>query len=116
MSPRVTEPETPENSDVFAAIVDHYEKCLARYGATPQGVDWPNGPDLAARFGVMTTLLQAAGDRPSLLDPGCGPRLLLDSSAAKGRLDSLEYQGIDLSAAMIDAARARWPKYDFACR
>lgn len=102
--------------DKWDAIVRHYEACLAKHGVTPQGVDWPNGPDLAARFGVMSELLAEAGERPRLLDLGCGPGLLLDYLAATGKLTAVRYHGIDLSAAMTDAARARWPSYEFSCR
>jgi len=108
-------PNTLAGSD-WEAIVRHYETCLKKYGATPRGVDWPNGADLAARFGVMLTLLCEAGETPSLLDLGCGPGLLLDYLAATGRLDAVRYRGIDLSAAMVDAARARWPHHEFSCR
>lgn len=97
-------------------IVRHYEACLAAHGATPRGVDWPSGVDLAARFGVMLELLADAGDRPSLLDLGCGPGLLLDYMAAIGMIDRVTYHGIDLSQPMINAARARWPTHDFSCR
>lgn len=97
-------------------IVRHYEKCLAEYGSTPRGVDWPNGADLATRFGVMLELLAEGGDRPALLDLGCGPGFALDYLAATGGVDRVRYQGIDLSSAMIDAARARWPMYEFSCR
>ena len=98
-------------------IVRHYEECLAKHGATPRGVDWPNGADLAARFGIMLELLAEARERqPALLDLGCGPGLVLDYLAAAGGLDRVRYHGIDLSSAMIDAARARWPAHEFSCR
>ena len=89
---------------------------MTQYGPTLRGVDWPSGADLATRFGVMLTLLEETGERPSLLDLGCGPGFLLDYLAATGRLDQVRYQGIDLSAPMIDAARARWPNHEFSCR
>ncbi len=116
MSHHSAGPRMPAGPDKWDAIVRHYETCLRQYGATPRGVDWPNGADLAARFGVMLTLLHGAGDRPSLLDLGCGPGLLLDYLAVTGRLDHVRYQGIDLSASMVEAARARWPRHEFACR
>src|SRR6185295_10078560 len=90
--------------------------CLTKHGATPQGVDWPNGADLAARFGVMLELLDGAAGRPRLLDLGCGPGLLLDYLGATGGVDRVDYRGIDLSQTMIGAARARWPKHEFTCR
>ena len=106
----------PPDLHAWDAIVRHYERCLEQHGRTPKGVDWPNGADLAARFSVMLTLLDQAGERPSLLDLGCGPGLLLDYLAATGNVDRVRYHGIDLSRAMVDAARARWPDQDFSCR
>jgi SAM-dependent methyltransferase len=97
-------------------LVRHYEECMAQHGATPRGVDWPNGDDLAARFGVMLEVLAETGERPRLLDLGCGPGLLLDYLAATSGVDRIRYQGIDLSSAMVDAARERWPEHEFSCR
>ncbi len=106
----------PPDLHAWDAIVRHYERCLEQHGRTPKGVDWPNGVDLATRFSVMLTLLDQAGERPSLLDLGCGPGLLLDYLTATGNVDRVRYHGIDLSRAMVDAARARWPDQDFSCR
>jgi len=97
-------------------IVRHYEDCLRKHGATPAGVDWPNGADLATRFGVMLELLAEAGSRPQLLDLGCGPGLMLDYLTAVGQVDRVNYQGIELSSEMTAKARARWPQYKFSCR
>ena len=97
------------------AIVRHYEACLAVHGVTPRGVDWPNGRDLAARLGVMLELLTDAGEQPAILDLGCGPGLLLDYLTATGSADRVRYHGIDLSSAMVEAARARWPNHQFSC-
>jgi SAM-dependent methyltransferase len=105
---------TPAGSG-WEVVVRHYETCLKTHGATPRGVDWPNGDDLGARFGVMLTLLHEAGERPYLLDVGCGSGLLLDYLAETGRLDAVRYRGIDLSPAMVDAARVRWPQHEFSC-
>jgi SAM-dependent methyltransferase len=109
-------PAAPTNVSDWDAIVRHYEECLARHGATPRGVDWPDGADLAARFGVMLQLMGECGERPVLLDLGCGPGLLLDYLAATGGVDRIEYHGIDLSGAMVAAARERWPTHNFSCR
>jgi SAM-dependent methyltransferase len=105
-------------NDAWSVLVSHYERCLDRHGATPRGVDWPNGPDLETRFATLLGLLDAAppGSRPVVLDLGCGPGLLLDYLRATGRLESVEYRGIDLSPAMVTAARARWPGRDISCR
>jgi SAM-dependent methyltransferase len=105
------------NND-WSALVAHYERCLERHGATPKGVDWPNVPDLAVRFDTLLGLLDGAAPqpRPMLLDLGCGPGLLLDYLRATGRLETVEYRGIDLSPAMVAAARVRWPDRDISCR
>lgn len=102
--------------DGWNVLVRHYEECLARHGPTPLGADWPNGADLATRFGVMLDLLPDVEQKPVLLDLGCGPGLLLDYLAATGAIENVDYRGIDLSATMIAAARARWPQHDFSCR
>jgi SAM-dependent methyltransferase len=105
------------NND-WSPLVTHYERCLERHGATPRGVDWPNAPDLEVRFDTLLGILDgaAAEPRPVLLDLGCGPGLLLDYLKAARRLDMVDYRGIDLSAAMVGAARARWPDRDIQCR
>jgi SAM-dependent methyltransferase len=104
-----------DSRGTWQPIVGHYESRLGEHGATPRGADWPNGADLAARFGVMMEFVAESGKRPIVLDLGCGPGLLLDYLAAAGN-SPIEYRGIDLSSAMIEAARQRWPSYDFACR
>ena len=105
-------------NDEWSALVTHYERCFERHGATPRGVDWPNAPDLAVRFHTLLGLLDVAAPepRPVLLDLGCGPGLLLDYLRATGRLQMVEYRGIDLSQPMVAAARARWPERDISCR
>src|SRR4051794_15904401 len=100
----------------WRVIVEHYEACLREFGATPRGVDWPNPADLATRFRVMLEAVDGISGRPAVLDLGCGAGLLLDYLSAVGRLDSVDYRGIDLSQQMVDVARSRWPAYDFSSR
>ncbi len=116
MSQHEAGPVPRVNREGWNEIVRHYEACLAKHGATPCGVDWPSGTDLLTRFAVMTELVSEAELRRILLDLGCGPGFLLDYLAATQMIDRVHYRGIDLSDAMINAARARWPTHDFSCR
>jgi SAM-dependent methyltransferase len=100
-------------SDVLVA---HYEACFLEHGRTPKGVDWPNANDLATRFEVMLGIIRPGAERPSVLDLGCGPGLLLDHLQAQGRLDAIDYSGIELSEPMLAAARTQWPGHDFSRR
>lgn len=102
----------------WGRLVQHYERCFVENGSTPAGVDWPNAADLEARFATQLAVLKGVetGKRPRLLDIGCGPGLLLDYLAAIGVLDKIDYCGVDLSAKMIDAAKVRWPGFDFSVR
>lgn len=106
------------SAGAWSEIVSHYERCFQRSGARPEGVDWPNGRDLEARYATQLSILEAAeaGSKPVLLDVGCGPGLLLDYLKATDRLDELEYRGLDLSTNMIEAAKQRWPDRDFSIR
>lgn len=100
----------------WRVLVEHYEQCLREHGPTPAGADWPNGADLATRFGIMLEPLADAGEQPQLLDLGCGPGLLLDFLTAAGAAHRVRYHGIDLSSQMIEVARRRWPTHEFSCR
>jgi SAM-dependent methyltransferase len=105
-------------NDDWATLVSHYERCFHRHGASPRGVDWPNSPDLEARFATLLSVLDGVPDQPLpvLLDVGCGPGLLLDYLRATGWLERVTYHGIDLSSVMVEAARRRWPGGDFTTR
>ncbi len=96
-----------------AQLVEHYEQCFLEHGRTPKGVDWPNQADLNTRFEVMLGVVRPGDEQPSLLDLGCGPGLLLDYLEQTGRLDQVDYSGLELSEPMLAAARARWPGYWF---
>jgi SAM-dependent methyltransferase len=102
----------------WSALVSHYERCFDRHGVSPRGVDWPNGPDLAIRFATLLSILDGGAEEPPpvLLDVGCGPGLMLDYLQSTGRLERVDYLGIDLSPTMVAAARQRWPGKDFSAR
>jgi SAM-dependent methyltransferase len=78
-------------------------------------MDWPDAEGLRRRFAVMTA---AWSELPAgrLLDLGCGAGLYYDYLIDCGALRDWRYRGIDLSPAMIAAARARHPQLSFERR
>ena len=102
----------------FGAIggaVAPIEARLAELGAIPEGLWWPNAPDLALRYeAFLGPLLPRPGEgRLALLDVGCGLGFLPDWLAANGWLEAVDYTGLDASAAILEGARARWPGLRF---
>lgn len=97
-----------------------YEDSLKRVGVTPQGVLWPNAPDLAKRFAVLLEPLNLGPEpreRPwRLLDLGCGPGFLLDYLAENDLMGQVAYTGVDVMESTIELARSRWPDQRFELR
>jgi len=100
----------------YRRIMEHYEQRLAEHGATAKGMDWPNEADLRTRFAVMLGLTEKATAPVDLLDLGCGVGLLCDYLRQEGIAPRYRYQGVDLSAKMVDAARQRHPGEKFEVR
>ncbi|MGI4881562.1 MAG: class I SAM-dependent methyltransferase [Janthinobacterium lividum] len=103
----------------WRSLTAHYEKCLAEFGASHRGVDWPNAADLSVRFDTLLSIVDVAPPtvRPlQILDLGCGPGLILDHIEQFRDIRSIEYHGIDISERMIETARARWPDANFEVR
>jgi SAM-dependent methyltransferase len=92
---------------VYESIAGYYSAKVARYGATPLGVDWSCVPTQELRF---VQLLKACDfSTPfSLNDLGCGYGALLAYLARRHAGTQIDYLGIDLSPAMIQRARRLW--------
>lgn len=85
----------------------YYTGTLAAHGATPRGVDWSCKPTQELRFVQLLKLCPF--DAPfSLNDLGCGYGALRGFMRQRHRRAQVDYLGIDLSSAMIEAARERW--------
>lgn len=92
---------------IASDVTTYYTDALAQHGATPRGVDWSCEPTQALRF--IQLLRLCSFDTPfSLNDIGCGYGALRGFLRQRHRRTQVDYLGVDLSAAMIDAARKRW--------
>ncbi len=119
MDPKHTSSPPAPDEPAYLSLVRHYENCLETHGPNHKGVDWPNEEDLKVRFEVMLDVIPKRSEATpvSLLDLGCGPGLLVDYLMARNPADlPIQYQGIDVSEPMIEAARARHPDQKFTFR
>lgn len=91
----------------LAPISAYYTARLRRHGATPLGVDWPNRLNQELRF-VQLLKICKFGAPLVLNDVGCGYGALLGHLWRRHRSEPIAYQGTDVSAAMVAAARRRW--------
>lgn len=92
----------PKIADLLADVAQYYTGKLSEHGATPRGVDWNGAESQQLRFEQLCKIIE--GDLPfSLNDLGCGYGALHQVLAA--RYQRFSYTGIDVSEAMIDAAR-----------
>jgi SAM-dependent methyltransferase len=99
----------------YLSIVAHYEACLARYGDTYLGVDWPNKKDVDTRYQVMLEVIKPHHDREiSLLDLGCGASHLYEY-ILKQNFRYIKYSGLDLSDKFIQLSKSKFPTNDYYC-
>ncbi|TAM47792.1 MAG: class I SAM-dependent methyltransferase [Burkholderiaceae bacterium] len=102
----VSEP-APAFADLHAAIARYYTETVQTHGATPHGVDWRCVPTQELRFVQLLKLCDFSAPF-SLNDLGCGYGALLAYLARRHGATPVDYLGVDLSAAMISAARRHW--------
>lgn len=92
------------NRSFLHSVEAYYSQTLAQHGATAKGVDW-NGPESQhLRFQQLSKIL-ALNVPFSINDIGCGYGALYDY--LRRDYADFQYCGVDISSAMIEAARAR---------
>ena len=99
----------------YIEIVEHYEACLAKYGDTHLGVDWPKVEDAATRYRVMLEVIRQP--RPPvvrLLDFGCGASHLYEHMVVTG-VGGIEYLGLDLSPKFVELSTKKFPRNRYIC-
>ena len=103
-----------ENEKKYQSIVRHYEDCLAKYGDTSRGVDWPNQKDAQLRYKIMMDLItDPVMDIVHLLDFGCGTAHLLDYIWKQMPIANIQYTGLDISGKFLEVARKKFPATRF---
>lgn len=99
----------------YLVLSEFYEQCYEKYGAVPQGVDWPNHHDLSKRFNIMLDVFahEAMNSTINLLDLGCGYGELVNYLATIHLNKKILYTGMDISKKFVEAARQQHPDHDF---
>lgn len=96
----------PSAANPLADIARLYTDSLLREGATAKGVGWTDPARHTLRFDVLASLLDGEAMPFSVNDLGCGYGALYEYLRGRGfPVDA--YLGYDISAAMIEEARAR---------
>jgi SAM-dependent methyltransferase len=99
----------------YKEIVEHYEDCLAKYGDTHLGVDWPRPEDARTRYRVMLELIREPhSPAVTLLDFGCGASHLYEHILGSGFV-GIEYIGLDLSSNFVELSRRKFPQNAYIC-
>ncbi|HSC64084.1 MAG TPA: class I SAM-dependent methyltransferase [Caldimonas sp.] len=94
---------------IHASVEAYYSATVEAFGATPRGVDWTCAATQQLRF--VQLLRHCDKTSPaSINDLGCGYGALLAFCRERWPAWPVDYLGIDLSDAMIRAARSRWPE------
>jgi SAM-dependent methyltransferase len=91
---------------VYSDIEAYYSAKVARYGATPMGVDWSCQATQSLRFVQLLKICNFSAAF-SLNDIGCGYGALAAFLAVRHPKSKIDYLGVDLSRSMIQRARRR---------
>lgn len=90
--------------DLLDRVKAYYEGRVARYGATPPGVDWTCRATQYLRFVQLLGI--CSFENPfSLNDLGCGYGALLDFLSERYPSAEVDYCGIDISRSMVRRGR-----------
>ncbi len=87
---------------ILRSVAEYYTAKLDAAGPTPAGVDWNSEESQLLRFAQLLRICEGA-PAFSLLDYGCGYGALLGYARREGI--GMDYHGLDISPAMLEAAR-----------
>jgi SAM-dependent methyltransferase len=97
----------------YLSIIDHYEKCLEKYGDSHLGVDWPRLDDAQTRYQIMLDIIPS-DKHYSLLDFGCGASHLYETIKNK-KISNIEYSGLDISKNFFILSKQKNPNIRYYC-
>jgi SAM-dependent methyltransferase len=94
---------------LLTPVVMAYEKRLRRYGETAQGVFWKNDEWQFRRYEILSRIFDESAEAGGVTihDFGCGYGALFDYLCELPVMTGSRYVGIDMSEAMLAAARKR---------
>ena len=90
-------------------VIEYYTRRLQQYGPEPRAVDWGSPQSQVLRFSVLCEIGSLAG--ASILDVGCGLGDLYGYLRTAGI--NVDYTGYDITPALLEAARRRFPEGRF---
>lgn len=105
----------PALAALHGRIARYYTARIERHGPTPAGVDWPEARTQELRFAQLLRVCDPGG-RFSLADIGCGYGALVGYLERTSPHATIDYLGVDVSAAMIVRAKKLWrgnPRAEF---
>jgi SAM-dependent methyltransferase len=105
------EPGSETLSGIYDNVEAYYGARVAKYGATPLGVDWSCQATQSFRFVQLMRICDFSAPF-SLNDIGCGYGALCAFLAMRYPESKIDYLGVDLSRAMISRARRRFQSPD----
>lgn len=86
-------------------IKKYYQEKIENFGFTAKGMDWKNTESQYLRFEMIAKYIDFE-DSPSILDVGCGNGEFLNYCL--GEKLTCNYQGLDITDAMVDAVNAKY--------
>jgi SAM-dependent methyltransferase len=89
---------------ILDAVEHYYSAKFERHGARAEGVDWNSAESQELRFEQLAQLFRGRTDAFSVNDVGCGYGAF--ASFLRRKNHDGRYVGYELSAAMLEAARA----------
>lgn len=92
---------------IHASVDAYYSATVAAFGATPRGVDWTCAATQQLRFVQLLRHCDKTS-AASINDLGCGYGALLAFCRERAPGWRLDYLGVDVSSAMVRAARSHW--------